>query len=143
MSDRDTALAALDILVGTWDTEGRHRLVEGAITGTATFEWLAGKHFLLQRSRADDARFPVGLSIFGPAEGGDDLAMEYFDSRGVRRTYRVSLADGVLRYERAGEPFDQRFTATLGEDQFTAEVEFAEAPGDWQHDMTLTYRRRR
>jgi hypothetical protein len=143
MTDRDPALAALDVLVGTWDTEGRHRLFEGVVTGTTTYEWLPGEHFLLQRSQVDHPSFPDGLSVFGPAESGDRLVLEYFDSRGVRRTYRVSLDGDVLRYQREGAPFDQRFTATLGGDEFTAEIEFAETPGDWQHDMALTCRRRR
>ena len=37
--------------------------------------------------------------------------MEYFDSRGVRRTYGVSLDDGVLRIWRDDPGFDQRFSA--------------------------------
>ena len=40
--------------------------------------------------------------------------MEYFDSRGVRRIYGVSLEDGVLRMWRDAPGFDQRFCATLG-----------------------------
>src|SRR5262245_33382951 len=98
MADRHPDLAALDVLVGTWDTEGRHRLFDETIRGSTTFEWLAGGHFLVQRSRADHARFPEGLTLFGPAEGGAGLAAEYFDSRGVRRSYELSLRDGVLRY---------------------------------------------
>jgi hypothetical protein len=39
--------------------------------------------------------------------------MECFDSRGVRRTYGVSLEDGVLRIWRDHPGFDQRFSATL------------------------------
>jgi hypothetical protein len=34
--------------------------------------------------------------------------MEHCDSRGVRRTYGVSLDDGVLRYRRDHAGFDQR-----------------------------------
>jgi hypothetical protein len=143
MADRNPDLAALDALVGTWDTEGRHRLVDGVIRGTTTFEWLAGEQFLVQRSAVDHELFPVGLAVIGAPETGDGLVLEYFDSRGVRRTYRLSLERGVLQYWREGRPFDQRFTATLDPDEFTAEFELAETPGDWQHDMTLTYRRRR
>jgi hypothetical protein len=142
MADRHPALAALDVLVGTWDTEGKHRLIDETIRGTATFEWLAGEQFLLQHSRADNPRIPEGLSIFGPAEAGNGLAVDYFDSRGVRRSYQLSLEHGVLRYWREASDFDQRFTATLGEETFVAEIEYAEAPGAWQHDMELIYRRR-
>ena len=46
--------------------------------------------------------------------------MQGFDSRGVRRTYRVSLDDGVLRFWRDAPGFDQRYSATLGRESFRA-----------------------
>lgn len=64
--------------------------------------------------------------------------MEYFDSRGVRRMYRVSLADGAWRSWRVHPGFDQRFSATLGPDAFEGLFEVAETPSDWQHDMKVT-----
>jgi hypothetical protein len=39
--------------------------------------------------------------------------MEYFDSRGVRRTYGIALEDGVLRMWRDDPDFAQRFAATI------------------------------
>jgi hypothetical protein len=69
--------------------------------------------------------------------------MEWFDSRGVRRTYSVSLDDGVWRWWREVPKFDQRFSATLGPDSFEGLSELAETPGDWREDMRMTYRRRR
>ena len=68
--------------------------------------------------------------------------MESFDSRGVRRTWGVSLEDGVWRMWREEPGFDQRFSATLAHDCFEGLVELARTPGDWRHDMTVTYRRR-
>ena len=71
--------------------------------------------------------------------------MEYFDSRGVRRTYRTSIEDGVWRVWRVwrDQPgFDQRSSATLDPDQFEGRFELAETPGEWQHDLTVMYRRR-
>lgn len=38
--------------------------------------------------------------------------------------------------------FDQRFSATLGDDRFDGVFQLAETPGDWQDDMTITYGRR-
>jgi hypothetical protein len=67
--------------------------------------------------------------------------MEYFDSRGVRRTYFVSLEDGVWRIWRNQPGFDQRFSATLGDDSFEGLFQLAETPGEWQDDMKVTYRR--
>jgi hypothetical protein len=68
--------------------------------------------------------------------------MEYFASRGVRRTHCVSLEDGVWRIWRDHAGFDQRFSATLAHDSFEGVFQLAETPGDWQDDMKVTYRRR-
>jgi hypothetical protein len=68
--------------------------------------------------------------------------MEYFDSRGVRRTYRTSLEDGVLRVWRDDPDFAQRLAVTLAPDGFEGVYELARTPGDWQDDLRVTYRRR-
>ena len=90
-------LAPLDALIGTWATEATHPLVEEVVAGSVTFEWLEGGRFVIQRSRNEHELFPDAISVIGAAEAGDGLVMEYFDSRGVRRTYGVSLDGGVLR----------------------------------------------
>jgi hypothetical protein len=142
MPDRDPALAPFDRLVGTWDTEATHRLFDGPIRGVTTFEWLAGGHFLIQHAHVDDDRFPDAIVIFGAPEHGDGLVMEWFDSRGVRRTYTVSLEDGVLHWWRDVPGFDQRFTATLGDDAFEGVGQLAETPGAWVDDIRIAFRRR-
>ena len=142
MAERDPALEPFDALIGTWDTEAKHRLVDEVVRGSITFEWLEGGQFLIQRSHNDHELFPDAICIIGAREDGDGLVMEYFDSRGVRRTYGVSLEDGVLRMWRDAPGFDQRFAATLGRDSFEGVFELAETPGEWQQDMTVVYRRR-
>jgi len=67
--------------------------------------------------------------------------MEYFDSRGVRRTYEVSLEDGVLRWWRNKPGFEQRSYAKLGPDTFEFVHQLAETPGEWQDDLKTIYRR--
>jgi hypothetical protein len=141
MSKRDPRLEPFEALVGTWRTEARHRLVDEVVLGRVTFEWLEGGHFLLQRSHSDHELFPDGISVIGAPEQGDELVMEYFDSRGVRRTYSVSLEGGVWRIWRNQTGFDQRFSATLGDDSFEGLFQLAETPGEWQDDMKVTYRR--
>jgi hypothetical protein len=86
--------------------------------------------------------FPDAICVIGAPEAGDGLVMEYFDSRGVRRTYRVSLDDDVWRIWRDHSGFDQRFSGTLGHGSFDGVFELAETPDDWQHEMKVTYRRR-
>jgi hypothetical protein len=103
---------------------------------------LEGGHFLVQRSHNDHELFPDAICVIGAPETGDGLVMEYFDSRGVRRTYGISLADGVLRMWREHPGFDQRFSAKLGHDVFEGISQLAETPGDWRDDLKVTYRRR-
>jgi hypothetical protein len=103
MTERDPMLEAFDALTGTWATEATHPLVDEVVPASITFEWLEGGSFLIQRSRNDHELFPDAISVIGAPEAADGLVMEYFDSRGVRRTYGVSLDDGVLRMWR-GQP---------------------------------------
>src|SRR6476659_6493919 len=143
MTDRDADLDLLDVLIGPWTTEATHPMVDEVVPGSTTFEWLEGGRFLIQRSRNDHELFPDAISVIGAPEAGDGLVMEYFDSRGVRRTYGVSLEDGVLRTWRDHPGFDQRYSATLGPDSFEGLSQLARTPGDWQDDLKVTYRRDR
>jgi len=142
MPDRHPALALLGRLIGSWDTETTHRMVDGVVPGTTSFEWLGEGAFLVQRSHVDDDRFPDAIAIIGPPEHGDGLVMEWFDTRGVRRTYVVSVEDGVLRYWRDHPGFDQRMTATLGDDRFEMVGQLAESPGAWVDDIRVVHHRR-
>jgi hypothetical protein len=158
-TQRDPALDQLDMLIGTWSTESTHPLVDQVLSGSASFEWLEGGHFLIQRARTDHELFPDAISIIGarvpgdghaaaPGDGrgpnpGDGLIMEYFDSRGVRRTYGVSLDEGVLRFLGHFPEFDQRFSARLATDAFVGQWQLARTAGDWQDDLKLDYRRLR
>ena len=134
-------MTSFDALIGTWTTEATHPQIDGTVTGRTTWEWLEGGQFLIQRSHNDDDRFPDSISVIGPPEDGDGLLMEYFDSRGVRRTYNISLADGLLRIWRDAPGFDQRFSATLDDDAFTGLWQLARTPGDWHDDLAMSYRR--
>ena len=138
---RDPALEPFDALIGAWATEATHPLFEGSVPGTVTYEWLEGGHYLLQRSTNEHELFPDGLCVIGRPEEGDGLVMEYFDSRGVRRTYGVSVEDGVLRYWRDDPEFAQRFAATIAPDRFEGLAQLARTPGDWHDDLRVVYTR--
>jgi hypothetical protein len=141
MTERDPALEPFDALIGTWATEATHPMVDAVVPGTITFEWLEGGHFIVQRSHNEHELFPDAICVIGAPETGDGLVMEYFDSRGVRRTYGISLDDGVLRMWRDAPGFDQRFAATIGHDAFEGVHQLAETPGAWRDDLKVTYRR--
>jgi hypothetical protein len=142
MTEQDTALKPLDVLIGAWSTEATHPLVEEVVTGDVTFEWLAGERFLIQRSHNDHELFPDAISVIGAAGVGGGLVMEYFDSRGVRRTYDGSLEGGVLRFSGEFPEFAQRFSVTLGRERFESRSQLARAPGEWEDDLIATYQRR-
>jgi hypothetical protein len=141
MTEQDPTLQKFDALIGTWATEATHPAVDAVVQGTTTFEWLAGHRFLVQRSHNDHDDFPDSISVIGPPETGDGLTIEYFDSRGVRRTYGVSLDDGLLRIWRDHPGFEQRYSAALGDDTFEGQWQLARTPGDWQDDLKVIYRR--
>ncbi len=141
MSERDPALAPFEMLIGSWATEATHPQFDGVVTGSVTYEWLEGGRFLVQRSHNDHEMFPDALSVIGAPEDGDGLVMEYFDSRGVRRTYDVSFEDGVLRIWRDAEGFDQRLETRPAPDTYEATYELAREPGEWKDDLHVVYRR--
>jgi hypothetical protein len=142
MTDQDRTLAPFDELIGRWATEATHPHFDGVVRGSTMFEWLDGGNFIIERSQNDHELFPDAISVIGAPEYGDGLVMEYFDSRGVRRTYGVSLEDGVLRIWRDDPTFAQRFSATLGHDSFEGQWLLARTPGDWQDDLKVSYHRR-
>jgi hypothetical protein len=141
MTDRDPALQPFDALIGTWTTEATHPRFDGVVPGRMTFEWLEGGMFLVQRSHNDHELFPDAISVIGAPEDGEGLLMEYFDSRGVRRTYGISLDDGVLRIWRDHPTFAQRYSATPAPDAFEGQWQVAETPGEWTDDLKVSYRR--
>jgi hypothetical protein len=141
-TERDTGLEPFAALIGTWATKATHPLFDGIVPGSTTFEWFDGGHFLIQRSHNDHELFPDAISVIGAPQAGEGLVMEYFDSRGVRRTYRVSLIDGVLRIWRDDPAFAQRFCATLEHDSFEGRWQVARAPTEWRDDLRMTYHRR-
>jgi hypothetical protein len=142
MTQRDPALEPFEALIGTWDTEATHPRFDGVVPGSLTLEWLEGGRFVVQRSRNDHESFPDAVCVIGPPEDGDGLVMEYFDSRGVRRTYGIALEDGVLRMWRDDDPeFAQRYSATIGEDGFEGRWQIARTPGDWEDDLRVVHRR--
>ncbi len=135
-------LAPLEALIGTWSTEATHPAVDAVVLGSATFEWLEGGHYVVLRSRNDHELFPDAIGVIGRPEVGEGLVMEYFDSRGVRRTYGVLFEDGVMHWWRSHPGFDQRSSAKLADDVVEFLHQVAERPGEWRDDLRATYRRR-
>jgi Pyridoxamine 5'-phosphate oxidase len=129
-------------LIGRWTTEGAHPLLPGdVIRGQATFEWLAGRQFVVQRSHYDHPDIPDAIAVIGVTDG--QLSMRYFDHRGVYREYAVSLEPGQWRFWRDDPGFRQRFTGTISEDgdTITGHGEMCRDGSTWEPDLALTYHR--
>ena len=129
-------------LVGRWVIEATHQALPGAVVrGQATFEWLEGRRFVIQRSHYDHPEIPDAIAITGVTDG--QLSMHYFDVRGVYRVYAVSLDEHQWRFWRDMPGFNQRFTGTLSDDgnTITGQVELSRDGSNWENDLAITYER--
>jgi len=110
----------------------------------AVFEWMKGHRFLVERFKIEMPEFPDGVCVIGEADDHDGFRQYYFDSRGVRRIYEMTLADGVWKLWRDDpDPFPQRFVGEISADGATiaARWEKAEDGSSFTTDFDLTYRR--
>jgi hypothetical protein len=143
-ADPRAKLAPFEALIGEWTMELTHPAFEGTVIhGSTTFAWLDGERFLLQRAVNEHPDFPDSLSVIGVLASESDLSMQYFDSRGVHRTYRAAFDGHELTLEREEPGFSQRATARLGDDGSTLTGVWLLDRGDgYQDDLAFTYRRR-
>jgi hypothetical protein len=138
------ALRQLEVLVGEWAVEATwpsgERWPGG---GRVSFEWHPSGAHLVERGTADLPEAPDNLSIIGCDAANGTYFQLYSDERGVCRVYEMSLGDGQWRLWRDGEPFSQRFTATISDDgrTMTGRWELAEDGADYSHDFDLVYRK--
>ena len=110
--------------------------------GTASIGWHeSGRHLVLWGT-LDHPDAPDNVSVIGCDGANGTYSYLDTDERGVCRIFELRVGDGVWQFERAGEPFDQRLTWTLGDDGDTivARVEMAEA-GEYRLDFDMVYRR--
>jgi hypothetical protein len=140
----EEALRRLEPLVGEWTLEARWPSGEpwpGG--GRATFEWHDSGAHLVERVTAELAEAPDNVSIIGCDAANGTYVQLYSDERGVCRVYEMSIGDGEWRLWREGEPFSQRFTATISEDGNTiaGRWETAEDFTNYTTDFDLVYRR--
>jgi hypothetical protein len=121
--------------IGEWQVKASL----GDELATATFEWILGGRFVVQRQQIAHPAAPDSFAILGREEGGG-YVQHYFDSRGVTRRYEMTIEDGVWTLTRDEPGFAQRFTGTFSADGNTI-------AGAWElngaKDFDLTYMRDR
>ena len=111
--------------------------------GRTRFAWLDGGSFLVQRWTVDVPEAPDGTGIIGCDAANGTYTQLYSDERGVCRTYQMSIDDREWKLWRKGEPFAQRFAATISEDgnTITGRWEIADDGEHFTTDFELVYRR--
>jgi hypothetical protein len=140
----DSVLSALEALVGVWTM---------AVTGPdqepwpgegrTRFYWHETGVYLVQETTIDVPEMPDSTAIMGCDGANATLIQLYSDERGVNRIYAMSFSEGRWTLSRDGDPFPQRFMATISEDGQTIEGRWDKAVdgGDFSVDFYLTYRR--
>ena len=137
------ALEEMEVLVGEWRLEA---VPPGGEPwpgeARSAFEWMEGGQLLLQRSTVELPEAPDGVCVYGCDAANGTYYQLYSDDRGVCRVYGMSIGDGEWKLWREGEPFAQRFAATISEDGNTIRGRWELNEGDgWKTDFDLTYRR--
>ncbi len=129
-------------LVGRWATESTYPGLPGTVvSGETTIEWLEDQHLLLQRSHFDHEQIPDAITVTGIIDGKP--TMNYFDIRGIHRTFDAEITPTTWRTWNTTPTFAQRFTGTLTDDgtTITGQGDRSENNTTWQPDITITYRR--
>jgi hypothetical protein len=136
----NSPLEALAILQGEWTMESPQF---PGFMGRATVEWIEEGACLLLRNQFDKSDVPSSVWMVGGDDSLDDCAALYYDSRAVRRIYRMSLTDGIWRVWREAPQFNQRFFGELSSDgnTITARWEMSRDSSSWNKDFDLFYRR--
>jgi hypothetical protein len=134
----------LEVLIGEWTLEaGPPGGPPWPGGGRVSFEWMEGAPLLVQRWSIDLPEAPDGVAVIGCDGSGGGYRQLYTDERDVQRIYEMSLADGVWRLWRDGEPFAQRFTGRIADDgnAIAGRWERTDDAGEWVTDFDLTYTR--
>lgn len=111
----DPALRALDRFVGSWDMKGRTLDSDvDNVTARATYEWLPGGFFLLQRFKADFMGLPIeSFEVIGyDPESGTFPSTVYSNMAGTPLAY-VWKVDGdelSIATEELGATFRGRWS---------------------------------
>jgi hypothetical protein len=141
----------LERFIGSWALEAiwpQGVPMEGSVDARATFGWILGGAYLLERSEVDHADAPNAHSLIARSADGDGYTQHYFDSRGVVRLYEMTF-DGTLWTLTREKPdfspldFKQRYTGRFSDDgdRILGAWEICHDGETWEHDFELNYTR--
>jgi hypothetical protein len=102
----------LNAFVGRWTTRGRIHDGDRSFSGTDTYEWLAGQHFLIHRVDVRmGGREMKAIEIIGWDAERDTYVMNSFDSQGAHTVMQASVSEGAWRFEGETMRFHGAFSA--------------------------------
>ncbi len=146
-------MAAFERLLGEWHGEGQFPDPPMQMSAEVTIERLG--EFIVFRTLSQPAEMPDSISIIGGAPDGEPQPMHYFDSRGVKRLFLMTLEGPTWTIWRApgedwngsdGPGFNQRFIGEISTDGNTIEGRWERGMGDagdqWEPDFPFTYVRK-
>ena len=137
---KDMAYEQLNKFVGRWNTTGRVLATDTSpeikISGTDTYEWLAGKFFLLHKAdvlMGGDKN--ETFEIIGFDKLKDNYAMRYYDNKGNSGLMTASCKDGLWTF--LGETL--RFTGGFkkNDTEFSGIWEQSSDGNNWTHFMDI------
>ena len=133
-------LEQLDVLVGEWAMTSK-KYSEG--DGRQKVERIEGGAYLRLQTSQEDKRFPASTQIIGADESSNECTCLYYDSRGVCRVYRMTVARGKWTVWRDAPGFNQRYIGKISPNGKTIEGnwEFSEDGTNWRVDFDLRYTR--
>jgi VCBS repeat-containing protein len=144
----DPQSARLDVLIGTWRTEGEllgddGSTTIGAIEGTDAYEWL-GRFFVIHRVDVQMGHDHVeALEIIGPYDGdtGAYSTRAYDNQGGIQTSTATVDDDGVWTFDANGA----KATLRVAEDGQSMSAEWVRTEDDgatWRPWMRLRLTRR-
>ncbi|MGZ4229186.1 MAG: hypothetical protein ACXVS6_18845 [Solirubrobacteraceae bacterium] len=138
----EDALNKLEPLLGEWELAATSPDGEPwPGEARASFEWHESRAHLIARSTVNVPGAPNAVSIIGCDAANGTYFQLYSDDSGVCRVYEMTIGDGEWKLWREGDPFPQRFTATISQDGDTiaGRWEKADNGADYTTDFFLTY----
>jgi hypothetical protein len=137
----EEALKRLEPLVGEWILEAKPP--DGPPwpgEARATIEWHDSGAHLVQHSTVDMPEAPDSISNMGCDAANGTYFQLYSDERGVCRVYEMIIKEGEWKLWREGEPFAQRFHATISDDGETIVGRWEKAPDGrtWETDCQVS-----
>lgn len=128
-------MSCLDVFIGTWNTTGDVLKTESApadtLSGTDTYRWIPGRHFIVHDA---DARFGVNparsMEVIGyDVESRKHWARSY-DDQGTSELFEVALEGKRWSITGASARFKGKFNADHSE--LTGLWELKDSKGGWQ-----------